>query len=563
MEKAMDKDLSKTKGRIILFFSVASFIIAFFIPAAFYYLIISRDKNLLHKQIQEIDRDFKVKETMIKEMALNSDLVDYLNDRGVTETSIYRQLYSQLHESDQEYTFHLIDENNVILLSNDNMILKGYNEIYFNFPVDFRHSNNSTGNLRYFRSKIPVQRDFIMQHQSIDYNGESIGQLVFLSDESVFDILKTGEGHYMISDQFDNVLFDNLPELEDFRASPRIMLNENERNLLKPYFSVSETVKKYNLVFKKYYTLKPIFTFVSLGLLVLSLFTILLLLVSHKFYNLLIKDNLRFSYLVREAIIHFTQGDMSYRIENEEHETIRTTHFIDKYNEILDLIEKMIEKNIEIQELVTESERKLLHSQFNPHFIFNVLETIRYAIPHEATEPLSMIESLAKIMRYSISTSEELVPIEKDQVYLKEYLKLEKLRYEERLSYAIEVDEEIMDVKIPKLIFQPLVENSIKHGFFGYETLNLTIRLKKIDDYILINVQDDGKGMTKEKLEELHNQINDIRLGNDVEFYNNIGILNTVKRINNYFNEDYVFVIESHPNEGTNVYIRIKGDYDV
>ncbi len=563
MEKAMDKDLSKTKGRIILFFSVASFIIAFFIPAAFYYLIISRDKNLLHKQIQEIDRDFKVKETMIKEMALNSDLVDYLNDRGVTETSIYRQLYSQLHESDQEYTFHLIDENNVILLSNDNMILKGYNEIYFNFPVDFRHSNNSTGNLRYFRSKIPVQRDFIMQHQSIDYNGESIGQLVFLSDESVFDILKTGEGHYMISNQFDNVLFDNLPELEDFRASPRIMLNENERNLLKPYFSVSETVKKYNLVFKKYYTLKPIFTFVSLGLLVLSLFTILLLLVSHKFYNLLIKDNLRFSYLVREAIIHFTQGDMSYRIENEEHETIRTTHFIDKYNEILDLIEKMIEKNIEIQELATESERKLLHSQFNPHFIFNVLETIRYAIPHEATEPLSMIESLAKIMRYSISTSEELVPIEKDQVYLKEYLKLEKLRYEERLSYAIEVDEEIMDVKIPKLIFQPLVENSIKHGFFGYETLNLTIRLKKIDDYILINVQDDGKGMTKEKLEELHNQINDIRLGNDVEFYNNIGILNTVKRINNYFNEDYVFVIESHPNEGTNVYIRIKGDYDV
>ena len=563
MEKAMDKDLSKTKGRIILFFSVASFIIAFFIPAAFYYLIISRDKNLLHKQIQEIDRDFKVKETMIKEMALNSDLVDYLNDRGVTETSIYRQLYSQLHESDQEYTFHLIDENNVILLSNDNMILKGYNEIYFNFPVDFRHSNNSTGNLRYFRSKIPVQRDFIMQHQSIDYNGESIGQLVFLSDESVFDILKTGEGHYMISDQFDNVLFDNLPELEDFRASPRIMLNENERNLLKPYFSVSETVKKYNLVFEKYYTLKPIFTFVSLGLLVLSLFTILLLLVSHKFYNLLIKDNLRFSYLVREAIIHFTQGDMSYRIENEEHETIRTTHFIDKYNEILDLIEKMIEKNIEIQELATESERKLLHSQFNPHFIFNVLETIRYAIPHEATEPLSMIESLAKIMRYSISTSEELVPIEKDQVYLKEYLKLEKLRYEERLSYAIEVDEEIMDVKIPKLIFQPLVENSIKHGFFGYETLNLTIRLKKIDDYILINVQDDGKGMTKEKLEELHNQINDIRLGNDVEFYNNIGILNTVKRINNYFNEDYVFVIESHPNEGTNVYIRIKGDYDV
>lgn len=222
------------------------------------------------------------------------------------------------------------------------------------------------------------------------------------------------------------------------------------------------------------------------------------------------------------------------------------------YNEMVISLNDLIEKNKDMALLNKESELRFLEQQFNPHFIFNVLENIKYTISIQPDEAKRMLVNLSKILRYSIRNQEEFYPIKEDNLYITAYLELQKQRYKDRLNYKIEISENLEETYIPKLLVQPLIENAINYTYKYKENLKISIKIVSFaNDSILIVVEDDGIGMKEEKLREINSNFesNKNKMG--------IGLYNINKRLKLIYNDKYTLNIYSKYNEGTLVEIII------
>lgn len=185
--------------------------------------------------------------------------------------------------------------------------------------------------------------------------------------------------------------------------------------------------------------------------------------------------------------------------------------------------------NIEMENLLKESELKFLHMQINPHFLYNTLNSICSLSQIEGAETTSdMINSLSTLLRYTLNTVNEMVPMSSEIEIAKNYLFIQKTRFGPRLDYTLNIDDDCMNHQVPSMILQPLVENAIIHGL---ETLpgggNVSISAHYVNDKLEIMVQDNGIGMSEETLQRLRDpyddSLHDARRG--------IGITNVQKRL--------------------------------
>ncbi|MEM6380444.1 MAG: histidine kinase, partial [Bacteroidota bacterium] len=150
----------------------------------------------------------------------------------------------------------------------------------------------------------------------------------------------------------------------------------------------------------------------------------------------------------------------------------------------------------ELSKLKAESELSALKAQLNPHFLYNVFNTINAAIPITAKHARNMVNELSDLFRYQLKASrEKMVPLKEELDFVQKYLDLEKERFGERLQFEINVTPELEGVLTPPLIVQPLVENSIKHGISPLiEGGAVEINVARHGDELRIAVCDTGKG---------------------------------------------------------------------
>ncbi|MEO0901398.1 MAG: histidine kinase, partial [Bacteroidota bacterium] len=119
----------------------------------------------------------------------------------------------------------------------------------------------------------------------------------------------------------------------------------------------------------------------------------------------------------------------------------------------------------ELKQAALKSELAAIKAQLNPHFLYNVFNTINASVPPKQEQTRRLIATLSDLFRYQLkATKEELVSLEEELDFVKKYLELEKARFEERLNIEINVSKELYSEKIPPMLLQPLVENSVKHG---------------------------------------------------------------------------------------------------
>jgi two-component system LytT family sensor kinase len=142
-------------------------------------------------------------------------------------------------------------------------------------------------------------------------------------------------------------------------------------------------------------------------------------------------------------------------------------------------------RNQEMNRLVSQAELRALQSQINPHFLFNALNTLFGSIPREAPEARRMVLNLADIFRYFLQSDRTYVPLSREMQIVRAYLEVEQLRLGDRLRVGLQVDEAALDVPVPVLSVQPLVENAIKHGVApnaepGYVRVNVELRLNEL-----------------------------------------------------------------------------------
>ncbi|WP_312643616.1 histidine kinase [Hydrogenoanaerobacterium sp.] len=207
-----------------------------------------------------------------------------------------------------------------------------------------------------------------------------------------------------------------------------------------------------------------------------------------------------------------------------------------------------------------------LQNQINPHFLYNTLEGIRgEAITAGLDNVAKMTEALATFFRYTISNVEHLVLLEDELANIENYYIIQQYRFGERLNLTIDYDgedqTEVLKYRLPKLILQPIVENSIFHGIERkIEKGNIRIKIEATPKRLIITISDDGLGIEETRLRELNEKLNVSSFDyvqTDNEKKGGIAIVNVNNRIKLLFGEQYGITIYSTLNVGTDVEVTL------
>lgn len=217
---------------------------------------------------------------------------------------------------------------------------------------------------------------------------------------------------------------------------------------------------------------------------------------------------------------------------------------------------KLMKGIVKEQESKRKSEIDALQSQINPHFLYNTLDSVVWMIENEKYEgAITMITALAKLFRISLSKGKHIISIENEIQHVENYLIIQKVRYKNKFEYKINVEDKLLQCGTIKLIIQPFAENAIYHGLEfmdGEGMLSISV-FSEDDDHLSIEISDNGPGMMPEMLED----INKGNIRSSRKKGSGIGINNVRERINLYFGEIYGVNVESEPDEGTIVKIKI------
>lgn len=251
-------------------------------------------------------------------------------------------------------------------------------------------------------------------------------------------------------------------------------------------------------------------------------------------------------YKLQKAMKTVSGGDMTVRIEDK-----RTDEFGDLnegFNRLVGELDQLITHISESKERENLAKYQMLQSQINPHFLYNTLDTIRMmAVLKDQEEISEALISLSKLFRYCIRQGDRLVTIREELQQAKNYLLLQSLRYQDRLQVVYEVDEQVVDRMMPKVLLQPLLENVFAHGLQEKEgPCQITISVRQADMGTKISVEDNGCGIEETVLDEIRSHLRDG--GGE-----SIGLTNVNERIKLYFGSAEGLQIESTLGKGTTV----------
>jgi len=232
-----------------------------------------------------------------------------------------------------------------------------------------------------------------------------------------------------------------------------------------------------------------------------------------------------------------------------------------EYNKMVQDLEDYIRDSYQNKLMSLDSQMKALEAQINSHFLYNTLESINSIAEIEEVESIAiMTKALGDMFRYSIKTESELVMLSDELTHVHNYMAIQKVRYEDRIRFDVQVDDHLKQQRILKLILQPVVENAIYHGIELSSKEGL-IKLSAYEDEerIIFEVQDNGVGMTSEQLQELQSLLME-----PVEFKElgqrnkrGIGLKNIHSRIALYYGDGYGLRIQSQKDIGTTVTITV------
>lgn len=251
--------------------------------------------------------------------------------------------------------------------------------------------------------------------------------------------------------------------------------------------------------------------------------------------------------------------------DNIEKERVQTEGTKREYqiekNDDLGKIEQLVYELIDRSNALAEEsynarleERKAqlmaLQAQINPHFLYNTLECLNWmAIRKEAPDISSLVTKLAKYFRLTLNKGKSIVGIEDELELAKIYLAIQNTRFDDAIGFEVNTDPDISNYNIPKLTLQPIMENAVLHGIMKKPEKRgfITIDARVLEEEIIISIQDDGVGMSKEKTEALLSR----------KLSEHYGLFNVQERIKLYFGESCGISIVSEVGKGTKVILRI------
>lgn len=263
---------------------------------------------------------------------------------------------------------------------------------------------------------------------------------------------------------------------------------------------------------------------------------------------------------LHDRLVRVRSGDFQVRVPVETKDELGDVG--QAFNDMAAEIDRLVNKVYAIQIKEKEAAIAALQAQINPHFLYNTLDMIKsMADIYEAGEVSDVIVALSGLFRYATHTDTVIVTVREELENLTNYMKIVNARLGGRITCRVEVPDELLDLPIVKVCLQPIVENSISHGLRrGGKARNIQVRFVRVDQDIVITVQDDGVGIGAERMEEIRRRLalapgehSDARIGS-------VGLKNIHDRIRLYYGNEYGVTVESRPGEGTTVTVRYPAD---
>lgn len=227
------------------------------------------------------------------------------------------------------------------------------------------------------------------------------------------------------------------------------------------------------------------------------------------------------------------------------------------YNHMIEQMDQLLTRIIEEQNTIRKAELSTLQSQIKPHFLYNTLDSITsLALSGQNDQVCEMIEALGSYYRMSVSKGRDVITVGEEIEIVRNYLKIQNVRYRDVFTAQFDVEEACRPVPIPKLILQPLVENSLYHGIRPKGTSG-TIRIsaRKTEEAVMISIADDGVGMSEEEIARI---LDTESKGQAKSF----GLWGTMERLRIFYGDKDCIRIESEPGQGTIITIDIPNGVD-
>lgn len=377
--------------------------------------------------------------------------------------------------------------------------------------------------------------------------------------KSVLESIKLSKNSRIyLMDENDNIIFpyDDKNSLQSFGSDILKNISKNQIykfNDGKGTFLITKNISAYtgwkvltitpiNEVFSDLNSIKNIFIYITVSLL------FFMFLASAVISRGIIKPIKKLEGLMNKV----DSGDLNIKAEGFSEDEIG--QISKSFNKMISRINELIQNIKDEERSKKEAELAALQAQINPHFMYNVLNDIKWlAAMQNANNITKSIDALVSMLKYSAKLKEDLITIEQQIDHLNNYIYIQRLRYLNKFRIEINVEEDLFDCKTLKFILQPLVENAIFHGKkCDQDQINIAVTIKRNSSCIEYTVEDDGRGIEPDVLKSILEGQNNAK-----DAYTRIGLKNVNERLKLYFGEEYELNIESVVDKGTKVSFRI------
>lgn len=364
-------------------------------------------------------------------------------------------------------------------------------------------------------------------------------------------------GFIFIMDEMDGVVYSPVNRLV-YRIKGEWLTGESG-SLIKPIFG-----KEYQIFYNSFNgtgwrivgtiplsELLKVVTDLQTATVIVAMFTLLVaFIVSWFFTNSIVRPVDKLRSLMRKV----EEGELYIRFPGKSKDEIGQLG--NSFNKMVQEIENLINMVYLEQREKREAELKALQAQIKPHFLYNTLDTIQWmAQDRDAQDIVEMVIALTNLFRIGLSKGNEIIGLSKELEHVESYLVIQMARYENKLTYEMDVPAEIRGYQVVKIILQPLVENAIYHGIkLKPGTGKILIRGRIKDNGLTLEVLDDGIGMTEEKLRQVREDLQHVRQSERNSGY---GLFNVHERILLSYGLSYGISIDSTLGQGTVIVVRL------
>jgi len=510
------------------------------ILAAFYW-----SRNVVEVSIDKREQAAQILSEIFTDYEERVDAIDRMD---LEKQDFYPEFYREINRRGDHPYFYLLDANRNIILASPLHRHENLQSPVRRWGALYRMEQSINTQLEFVQNPDTNQWDLLIG-RALHKAGQLQGYMVFvLSGDELTRRIAFPEVNLVLQDEygytplstlglFKNTSFkQSLPELE--KDSGVVTLQKQSFYLTRQSFWQNKfTIYSFMPIGNRGMQLAT-GIFILLGVLLLMVPIILFSLKRETASKMKAVEELTAAFqAVKDGHLDY---DLQIHTGNEFEE------IADEYNRMVGSLKELISLNEAEARANVVSELRQLESQFNPHFLFNTLENIKFMIKLEPDTASKMIVALSALLRYSINNTVRQVVLKDDLTYLDNYLVIQQARFGKRLDYQADIANEALACLVPKLLLQPVVENAIKYGADADGQLTIRAKLQVVDKQLQVEITDKGMGIQPEQLSNLQKLLT--QEANDSV---HTGIYNIHRRIQLMYGSAYGLTIACPPEGGT------------